>query len=165
MYLIGRQYTDGAISEHVEVKPVNTTWDGQPISPDPPYGASIIVYRLQEEVAEFLILHRAWHEPNDQGDWAWTPPSGARHPNEAIEGCAKRELAEETGLSLTLQRANTDDETWAVFFAEAEADAQIKLDAEHDQYAWVSLTEAIHRCKPAQVGNTVAKIGKLLDLA
>lgn len=88
---------------------METTWDGKPISPDPPYGASIIVYRPSAKGRRFLILHRAHRGPAYEGEWAWTPPSGARYPGEPVEQCAQRELAEETGLRLSLQRVETEE--------------------------------------------------------
>ncbi len=69
-----------------------TTWDGKPISPEPPFGASVVVYRRGAAGVEFLILHRAHSGPEFDGDWAWTPPSGARLPHEPILACAEREL-------------------------------------------------------------------------
>ena len=77
---------------------METTWDGKPIASEPPYGAMVLVYRMNGEQPEFLILHRAQLGPDFEGDWAWTPPSGARQPGETIEECARRELWEEAGL-------------------------------------------------------------------
>lgn len=98
-----------------------------------------------------MALHRAARGPDHQGDWAWTPPSGARLPDEPVELCARRELVEETGLKLSLQRLPTTAEDWAVFVAEAPADAQIVLDGEHDRFAWLTTDELLARCAPAQV--------------
>ena len=100
---------------------------------------------------EVLILHRAAHPPDFDGEWAWTNPTGAREPGETIEECARRELREETGLELDLVPVDTSGE-WAIFHAEAPADAEVVLDAEHDRYEWVTLDEACRRCLPAVVG-------------
>ena len=83
-----------------------TTHDGQPITPDPPFGASIIVYRRTGDQVEFLILHRAHHGIAYEGDWAWTPPAGARWPGEPPDEGAQRELKEETGLETPIQPTN-----------------------------------------------------------
>lgn len=141
-----------------------TTWDGKPIDPEPPFGASIIVYRQNGAGYQFLILHRAHNGPDFAGDWAWTPPSGARHPGEPIAQCASRELQEETGLQLPLQ-ATPFGENWAIFFAEAQVDGVINLvDDEHDHYEWVSLDEAVQRCQPAQVNGAIRQVAGLIGL-
>ena len=143
---------------------LKTTWDGKPISLDPPHGASIIVYRRNEGTYEFLILHRAHHGPDYEGEWAWSPPSGARFPDEPIEQCASRELAEETGLSLSFQATELGDGTWAVFFAEAGPEDQVTLDEEHDRYQWVSLTEAVQRCTPSKVSDSILGVAQQLAI-
>src|SRR5687767_4663816 len=79
-----------------------TTYDGLPISPVAPFGATVIVYRRAVRGVQFLMLHRAHDGPDFEGDCAWTPPSGARFPNEPIELCARRELLEEIGLTLPM---------------------------------------------------------------
>ena len=79
---------------------LRTTWDGLPISEEPPFGATVVVYRHNGARLEILLLHRAHHGPDYVGDWAWTPPAGSRLPDEPIEACARRELLEETGLDL-----------------------------------------------------------------
>ena len=138
------------------------TWDGKPIDPKPPFGAAIVVYREQGGQREYLILHRAHQGPDFEGDWAWTPPSGARYPGETIEACAWRELREEIGLQLDLQTTEFGD-AWAVFYAQIGADDQIELiDDEHDRYEWVSLAEAVERCQPAQVSQALSQVATLL---
>ena len=61
------------------------TWDGLPVSDTDPRGASVIVYREGKAGLEVLVLHRAHRGPDFEGDWAWTPPSGARQPGENID--------------------------------------------------------------------------------
>ena len=124
------------------------TWDGLPISPEPPYGAAIVVFRRVGDTLELLMLHRAHHGPEYEGDWAWTPPSGSRLPGEPIEACARRELLEESGLDLELEPTDCGTAEWVVFVAEAPADAQVLLDAEHDRYAWLPCEAALSRCRP-----------------
>src|SRR5687768_10625687 len=125
------------------------TWDGLPIADDPPHGASVIVYRRTDSGLEFLVLHRAHHGPDYEGDWAWCPPSGARFPGEAVKACARRELEEESGLHLAPIPTAFGSEEWEVFMAHAPADAAVVLSAEHDRFAWVASDEAQARCLPS----------------
>lgn len=142
-----------------------TTWDGLPISPEPPNGTTIVVYRRGHEGIEFLLLHRAHHGAEYEGDWAWTPPSGARLPNEPVDECARRELLEETGLTLDVQATAYGMESWAIYFAEASMDHQVVLlDGEHDRYEWVTLETALARCLPAVVAQGVEYVASLLQL-
>ena len=142
-----------------------TTWDGRPVSADPPHGVSIVVYRRADAGYEFLLLHRAHHGPDYEGDWAWTPPSGARLPGEPLDACAARELREETGLSLTPQPTDLGSPEWAVYLAEVEQDAPVTLDAEHDRYEWVTFDDALQRCRPAVVAGALRRVGQHLAIA
>jgi 8-oxo-dGTP pyrophosphatase MutT (NUDIX family) len=138
------------------------TWDGHPVSEEPPHGAMIVVYRCRDDQAEFLLLHRQHHGPDYEGNWAWTPPSGARYPGEAIERCARRELAEETQLTCAIQAAGAGALDWPVFVAHVRPDAAITLSAEHDRYLWLALDEAAARLAPAIVHDSfVAIAGQL----
>jgi 8-oxo-dGTP pyrophosphatase MutT (NUDIX family) len=132
---------------------VETTWDGLPVAQDKPWVSAVVVWRQGGEGREFLLLHRHHQGPEHEGDWAWTSPAGARMPGEEPLAAARRELREEIGLELPLAGPLphlTDDV--ALFVAEAAADAEIVLDAEHDRYEWVRLDEAVRRCLPAIVG-------------
>lgn len=141
-----------------------TTWDGLAISPTPPFGTSIIVYRRGQQGVEFLLLHRAQDGPAQEGDWAWTPPSGARLPNEPVDDCARRELQEETGLTLPIQATGRGQESWAIYYVEVSADQIVTLDVEHDRYAWVTLDEALTRCQPAVVAEGIEYVARLLSI-
>jgi 8-oxo-dGTP pyrophosphatase MutT (NUDIX family) len=103
-----------------------------------------------------LLLHRSHHGPEYAGDWAWTPPSGARWPREPIDVCAARELREETGLSLPLVPTDCGSAEWPVYLAEAPCNASVVLDVEHDRYEWVTADVAPARCLPDQVGRSLA---------
>ncbi len=127
------------------------TWDGLPVAEEPPFGAMVVVFRRAGEDIERLVLHRrAAGPPEYDGDWAWTPPSGARHPGEAIDACANRELAEEAGLDLECLRVD-DGLEWAIYIAEAPGDAAITLDAEHDASRWLPTHRALALCRPSAV--------------
>ncbi|MGH2371606.1 MAG: NUDIX domain-containing protein, partial [Chloroflexota bacterium] len=100
-----------------------TTWDGLPISDEVPHGATVVVFRRLTGGTEFLLLHRAHNGPAYEGDWAWTPPSGARFPGEPIAVCARRELREEAGLELDVVPADCGTPSWQVYVAEAPPEA------------------------------------------
>lgn len=129
-------------------EPVVRTWDGEPVSPDPPFGAMIVVYRWHENQPTFLLLHRGQFGPEFDGEWAWGPPSGARYPGEDIDVCAARELVEETGFNLVLSRVSGDAVDWYVYIAEATGNAEPELSEEHDQFVWLTCDEAANRITP-----------------
>lgn len=124
-----------------------------------PYGCAVIVWRGGEEHREYLILHR--HTPwgaDYEGDWAWTPPSGARDPGEDADETARRKLREETGLELPVTRSSVSDEEWALYSAQAPEDAKVVLNEEHDGFRWVSVAEAERLCLPAMVGQSIRAV-------
>jgi 8-oxo-dGTP pyrophosphatase MutT (NUDIX family) len=128
-----------------------TTYDGVPVAQERPFGASVIVYRQAEGGLELLLLHRAHGGPDFEGDWAWTPPAGARQPGEEPDAAAARELLEETGLRLPMRRICDGSGDWLVYAAEAAGDCSVVLDAEHDRFEWVPAERAPARCRPEQV--------------
>lgn len=75
-----------------------TTHDGLPVSRQAPHGATVVVFNRGPDGWRYLLLHRHHNGADFEGDWAWTPPAGARFPREDITVRARRELEEETGL-------------------------------------------------------------------
>jgi len=131
---------------------METTWDGLPVSREKPFAACVVVWRSAPGGREFLVLHRHHGGPEYEGDWAWTPPSGARLPGEEPGMAASRELQEETGLALPLTRCSRDPSDEVVLYVtEAPPDAAIVLDAEHDRFEWRSLAAAVSSCLPPSV--------------
>ena len=120
---------------------------------DEPYGATVVVVRRSPDL-EVLLLHRAAAAPDFDGDWAWTPPAGARFPAEPIDECAARELHEEAGLDV---QPNPVDPTtdWALYAVEVAPGSVIELDEEHDRYEWVPAADAARRCLPSVVRTDV----------
>ena len=129
----------------------DTTWDGLPIAHEPPFGAAVVVFRNRGSGCELLLLHRAHSGPDYSGDWAWTPPSGARRPGESPAAAAARELREETGLDLPLARIESRDPDLALYVAEAPHGSAVVVDAEHDAHRWLPLEAAAELCLPAMV--------------
>lgn len=107
----------------------------------------VVVRRIRDE-AEYLVLHRAHRGPNYEGDWAWTPPSGARLPGEPVLAGAARELGEEAGITGARLLPVDLSGQWAVFAAEVPAGTGVRLDAEHDRFAWLPAVQAGRRCLP-----------------
>jgi len=140
-----------------------TTWDGEAISPRPPFGASIVVYRKATVGLEFLILHRAHEGPGFEGDWAWTPPAGARFPEEDLRECALRELKEEVGLELEVRRTNLGTREWAVFMAEAHTDSRVEVNPEHDRFEWMDRAKATEHCRPESVAMQIDGVADALS--
>ncbi len=126
-----------------------TTWDGEPVSREPPHGATIVVASRAPEGWRYVLLHRGRRGPAWDGDWAWTPPAGSRKPGEELAACAARELAEETGLAARPVPVLTSDVAWAVFALEVPWGTEVRADGtEHDRFEWVSYAEASRRLRP-----------------
>ena len=85
------------------------TYDGLPVSREPPHGATVLVLSRGPTEWRYLVLHRAHRGLDLDGDWAWTPPAGARFPNENIAVCAARELREESGVTGTARPLAVED--------------------------------------------------------
>jgi hypothetical protein len=72
---------------------MDRTWDDKPIAREPPFACCVVVWREAAGDREFLLLHRLAPGGVDfAGDWAWTPPAGARQPGEPPDTAAAREL-------------------------------------------------------------------------
>ncbi|MEV6967712.1 GNAT family N-acetyltransferase [Hamadaea sp. NPDC051192] len=143
--------TDSDLTADPELE---TTWDGLPIAPDNPRGAGVVVRRPGPDGLEFLLLHRTHEGPDYEGDWAWTSPSGARHPGEPVLTGAARELAEEAGLQGLDLRPVDLSGGWAVFAAEVDpAAAVVMIDPEHDRFEWLSRDAALARLAPESVAD------------
>jgi 8-oxo-dGTP pyrophosphatase MutT (NUDIX family) len=143
---------------------MDETWDGVPVAREPPYACCVVVWRDGDRGREFLVLHRAHFGSGFGGDWAWTPPSGARQPGEPPDEAAARELREEAGLELPFAPVEPppSDEV-ALYVAQAPRDADVRLDAEHDASRWLPLAEAAALCLPAEVAACLDAAAAALD--
>ena len=128
-----------------------------------PYASCVVVWREGAQGREFLILHRAHFGPDFAGDWAWTPPAGARQPGEDPATAAVRELREETGLKLPVTPIESPNPDVAYFVAEAPGEAEVAVDAEHDAHRWLPLAAAADLCLPATVAAGLRAAAAVLD--
>lgn len=130
------------------------TWDGLAIAVDRPSGATVVVRRPGPDGVDLLLLHRAAHGIDFDGDWAWTCPAGCRQPGEAVYPAALRELAEEAGLAELKPWAVDLSGPWAVFAVDVPLDCPVTLvDPEHDRYVWAAADAAADRVLPTYVGS------------
>lgn len=115
-----------------------------------------------------LLLHRSVFGESFDGDWAWTTPGGAREPDEPPPVTARRELYEETGLTLTCKPVDSQvaaahpEIDVDVFTAEADGAAIVRLSHEHDRYEWVRPGD-LQRCLPSWVGEMYREVLHLID--
>ena len=145
---------------------MKTTWDGLPVAPERPYACCIVAWRESEGGREFLLLHRLAPGGADyEGEWAWTPPSGARQPGEAPDAAAARELAEETGLRLRPTPAPNvaGMPDVALYVVQVPPNAEVVLDDEHDRFLWLPLEDALPKCLPPVVASGLAGAAAWID--
>lgn len=115
--------------------------------------ATVDVYplRRQDNTWRTLVLERA---PNTRCTGAWEAVHGHIEPGERPEDAAIREVAEETGLTITrlynvtvqpfyLHTMNLV--TLAVAFAGIVGEGVVRLSGEHARAEWVSIDDAIAR--------------------
>jgi hypothetical protein len=142
-----------------------TTWDGEAVASEPPHGASIIVYRKAGRGYEFLlVLHHGQDGPEFSGDWALTPPSWARYSGESIEDRPKRELRGETGLSLPMKRTDLGSAEWVIYMAECSPSDRVHLSGDRDRSVWLPAPQAIARCQPKMVGDSIEAAARELGV-
>jgi ADP-ribose pyrophosphatase YjhB (NUDIX family) len=108
-------------------------FDGLFLSPEPPWGASVLVLKNREEL---LLLKRRG---------AWGPPGVTRLPEEPVASCAARALEDLAGLRLPIWPIDVDP-AWTVFVANANNEPLVRTDSLTTAYEWVPIDEARERC-------------------
>jgi 8-oxo-dGTP pyrophosphatase MutT (NUDIX family) len=117
-------------------------WDGLFLSPEPPWGASVVVRRAAADGrTRVLIVQR-----DPRGGGQWSAPCATRLPGEDPPACARRALEETAGLSLPVVAGRDLQPGWSTFAARAGENADVRLGPGFDAYDWVEPDEARHRC-------------------
>ena len=113
-----------------------------------PDAVGVVVLRVAGADAPLLMLHRA------RGAFAgaWTIVMGGIEPGERATETARREVLEETGLSITaLYTAGALDTFYdpvrdrivvVPFFVARVDEGEVQVDAAHDAHRWVSFAQA-----------------------
>jgi 8-oxo-dGTP pyrophosphatase MutT (NUDIX family) len=139
-----------------------------------PQEVEVFVWRRRGNEIEVLVLRRC----ADLGGY-WHCVAGAVEPAESWAEAASRELREETGLAVEVvdsgiryRYAATDvtperrrelppqasEIEVACFGAEAPPTAEMRLDWEHDEHAWVSVAEAESRLRWPAVARAMSAV-------
>lgn len=127
---------------------------------------AVYVYRLVDGEPRFLVLRRAAGRPFAG---TWSVVYGSSHAGETAVRAARREMAEETGLTpLRLHGINSVDTFFIAstneiyhcpgFAAEVAADAVAKLNDEHDAMEWLDPSAAKARMIWAAQRHTIDEI-------
>lgn len=109
--------------------------------PDKPYSLSVKVLILNE-AGECLLIKRSMNSKGNPGKWDF--PGGKVDARENIEQGLLREVREETGLNISLQRilgaAESESPSKRVAYLIFEGrlkSGQVRLSSEHDDFIWV----------------------------
>ena len=96
-----------------------------------------------------LILQRSRKSKGNPGKWEF--PGGKADPGERIDEALLREVTEETGLMIALERvvgygqSELPGKTIVYVFFEARLEAgEVRLSDEHDAFAWVELAALVN---------------------
>lgn len=111
--------------------------------------AGFVLFRTTHQQRQYLLLRH-----NDGGHWAF--PKGRLEPNEEEVEAALREIFEETGMSqlspvpgfcetssYTVRRNGQEKAKTVTYFLAEVREGHVVLSAEHTDYQWLTLTEAI----------------------
>jgi len=97
---------------------------------------------------DILLLRRSAANSSDAGRWEL--PGGKLHYGEELAETVRREVAEETNLTVEVERPfavwhGIKDEFWVtgVMFACNYVAGDVRLSAEHDDYVWVDPFAAV----------------------
>ena len=101
---------------------------------------------IERDDGRILLLHRA--PTKDFGAGEWEPITGRLEPGESIDGAARREVLEESGLAVaalvpyaTFHFRRLDVDLVGVAFACQCGPGVPKISDEHDAQRWVTASE------------------------
>ena len=110
-----------------------------------PFSLSVKVL-IRDSEGRCLVLRRSLASKGSPGKWEF--PGGKADPGEDFDEALRREVAEETGLRVSLERVagateyELPDRKVAYLIMEAcHKSGQVCLSDEHDDYAWVCLED------------------------
>ena len=90
---------------------------------------------------KFLLVRRSKEEETRPQEWEF--PGGHREKSETIEEAAKREVLEEVGLDISLEKRRvyfkTPEGDYGVIIKAQSKDKNFKLNSEHDKGVWITL--------------------------
>ncbi len=110
-------------------------------------GVAVFILRERDGAIETLLLKRAGGGFEEE----WCPVAGTVEPGEEAGATVQREAAEETGLRLRELEASEirvyrspqrDGPHIRIYSAWVEADAEVRLNYEHSDFAWCSFERA-----------------------
>lgn len=114
--------------------------------------AKLIV--VNPKTKKLLLIRRS--KTDDRRPGQWDIPGGMVEPDERVEDAALRECREEVGIDVSVNTVKLvytdrhyfdDDSTklvnWLLFYGLSE-EVAVKLSFEHDEYRWVSASEAVN---------------------
>jgi 8-oxo-dGTP diphosphatase len=127
-------------------------------------GVGVVMEHFESK--KILMLHRA---PTEYAGNIWELPFGRIEQFESLEIGLKREVAEETGISVvkigrpirTFEfmrgQRSADNEVIGIVFEAFTSQEQVTLSHEHDDFKWVSIEEALELAEtPGIKGDLIA---------
>lgn len=109
--------------------------------------------------SKVLLIQRAYAPYQN----LWTLPGGRIEPNETIEQCAIREIAEEVGLTVhqispvLVQELGQDQQFRLAVFASLDFEGEIVASDEVKAYRWASRGELVQYRTTSRLDDVVAK--------
>ncbi|MDS0284088.1 NUDIX hydrolase [Haloarcula onubensis] len=91
-------------------------------------------------------------------DGVWELPGGRIRRSEAVEDCLRREVAEETGLAVTVHspveavtwQNDAGEDRFAVYYRCTTAESDVSLSGEHTDAEWLGASTARRRLSEPQ---------------